>query len=289
MYEAGDPSRVVVRARRAPRRASTLIELLVVISVVGFLIALLLPSLKRSTDLAAAAVCRHQLKQIGVSLRMYRDENNGWLPTLDAVNQTAAAREPEPWFNKLFPTYLPDPAVLRCPRDPLGGLSTVSFSGSMARNQPRTGFASYGLNNFLLTAAGGALAQVDRYQPKRPLDTILSADLGPDNGEPTSRFGQNAVTQARAGGVMMWGDGFDPFSPDPPSTWLTTRHGSGIHMLTLDGGVRDVRTTEVLRTKIARTYPYCAAGGCTLCREYRSYHYSFAKDQLFWWTGPIPD
>jgi len=288
MREAGGPIRVFVRAAHASRRASTLIELLVVISVVGFLVALLIPSLKRSTDLAAAAICQHQLKEIGTSLHMYRDENNGWLPTIDPPSPIASARAPEPWFNKLFPTYLPDPAVLRCPRDPLGGLSTASFSRPTSRSEVRTGFASYGLNNFLLTAAGGALAQVDRYQPKRPLDTILSADLGPDDGEPLSRYGSTSTTQRRAGGVMMWGDGFDPFSPQPTSTWLTTRHGNGIHMLTLPGGVREVRTAEVLRTKIARSYPFCAAGGCTLCRAYRAYHYSFAKDQLFWWTGPIP-
>jgi len=281
--------RLAVRAARAERRASTLIELLVVISVVGFLSALLLPSLKRSTDLAAATVCRHNLREIGLGLQMYRYENNGWLPTPDPVivNTTASTDEArEPWFGKLSPTYLPDPAVLRCPRDPFGGRGLAA--NNRASGSVSAGFASYGLNNFILTAGGGRLAQVDRFAPKRSLDTILAADLGPDSGDLSSRSGPSGPMPRRDDGVLLWGDGFDPFSPQPASTWLTTRHGEGIHVLTLAGGIRDVRTTELLRTPIARTYRNCRAGGCTLCKDYRIFHYSFAKDQLFWWTGSVP-
>jgi type II secretory pathway pseudopilin PulG len=286
MRESGGSSPVFVRANRAGRRASTLIELLVVIAVVGFLIALFLPSLKRSTDLAAAAVCRHQLKEIGTSLHMYRDDNNGWLPTVDPPNPIAATRAPALWFTKLYPTYLGDPAVLRCPSDPFGGMATKSFSRST--QDPENAFASYGLNSFMLNAAGGVLAQIDRYLPRRPLDTILAADLGPDSHIPGTTLHSVKEPPERPGGVLLWGDGFDPFSPIPVGTWLTNRHGVGIHMLTIAGGVRDVNTTGLLKSPIARSYPNCAGGGCTLCLEYRTFHYSFAKDQLFWWTGPIP-
>ena len=287
MRDVGCPARVFVRAKCARRRASTLIELLVVIAVVGFLVALVIPSLKRSTDLAAAAVCRHQLKEIGTSIHMYRDDYNGWLPTIDPPSAIAASsRPPARWYAKLYPAYLPDPAVLRCPRDPFGGMSTASFARSS--EQPDEAFASYGMNSFLLNAAGGALAQIDRYLPRRPLDTILAADLGPDTHIPGTAGEGLKEPPDRPGGVLQWGDGFDPFSPFPVSTWLTARHGVGIHMLTIAGGVRDVNTTSLLRSSIARFYPSCAAGGCTLCQDYRTFHYSFAKDQLFWWTGPIP-
>lgn len=284
--DAGGPTRVFLRAKRAGRRAATLIELLVVISVTGFLIALFIPSLKRSTDLAAAAVCRHQLKQIGTTLFMYRDDNNGWLPAPDPPNPIAATRAPAKWFAKLYPTYLSDPAVLRCPRDPFGSAAVASLS--RATTQPEDAFASYGLNSFLLNASGGALAQIDRYLPRRPLDTILAADLGPDSHIPGTTLDGITQPPERPGGLMQWGDGYDPFNPIPVGSWLTNRHGMGIHMLTIAGGVRDVTTNGILRSPISRTYPNCAAGGCTLCLEYRTFHYSFAKDQLYWWTGPIP-
>jgi len=277
-----------LRARSgADRRASTLIELLVVFAIMGFLLSLLIPSLKRSTDMASATVCRHHLREIGRSLDMYRMENDGWLPlTARTVSNTPKRENPEPWFGMLYPTYLPDPMVLRCPKDPFG--YRVASVSSSIRNPMVSDYASYGLNNFIMTIAGGRLAQIDRNAPRRPLDTILVADHGPDAGGAGFRDGQT-VGPSRNHSLLMWSDGFDPFADTSiGGSWVTTRHGDGIHMLTLAGGVRDVRTTNVLRAPIQKRYPRCAAGGCTLCTELKLYHYSFAKDQLFWWTGPVP-
>ena len=287
MRQLDGPDYRAVRARRdAKQRASTLIELLVVVAIIGFLLSLLIPSLKRSTDMASATVCRYHLREIGHSLTLYRIENDGWLPPAETSTSSPLKHESaEPWFGKLYPTYLPDPMVLRCPKDPFGfRMATVS---SRIRDPVVADFASYGLNNFILTVAGGRLAHVDRNGPRRPLDTILSADLGPDDGVANPRSGTGVGPQ-RNDSLLMWGDGFDPFSDEVPRPWVTTRHGHGIHMLTLAGGVRDVRTTDILRSPIQKRYPRCAAGGCTLCIELKLYHYSFAKDQLFWWTGPVP-
>ncbi|MEK7731298.1 MAG: hypothetical protein AAB363_05525 [Planctomycetota bacterium] len=287
MRTVDDSDHLFLRARSgAARRASTLIELLVVFAIIGFLLSLLIPSLKRSTDMASATVCRHHLRELGRSLDMYRMENDGWLPVTAPVMSNPLKREdPEPWFGKLYPTYLPDPMVLRCPKDPFGyRMASVS---SRIRDPVVADFASYGLNNFIMTIGGGRLAHIDRNAPRRPLDTILAADLGPDIGGAASRGG-TVVGPSRNDSLLMWGDGYDPFAETATSPWVTTRHGHGIHMLTLAGGVRDVRTKDILRAPIQKSYPRCAAGGCTLCIELKLYHYSFAKDQLFWWTGPVP-
>jgi type II secretory pathway pseudopilin PulG len=282
-------TRVRVRAgSAAERRASTLIELLVVIAVIAFLSALLLPSLRRSTEMAAATVCRHHLRELGHSLQMYRIEHNGWLPIVEAPRpspETTTPRKAEPWFGKLYPTYLPDPQVLRCPRDPYG--FRLAVSASKMRDPAIADFASYGINSFIMSVGDGQLANVDHNSPRRPLDTILAADLGPDTGGAMASSGATRGP-ARNDSLLMWGDGYDPFATTHTDTWVTTRHGDGIHMLTLAGGVRDVRTTDVLDKPIRRFYQSCAAGGCTLCNEVKLVHYSFAKDQLFWWTGPLP-
>jgi prepilin-type N-terminal cleavage/methylation domain-containing protein/prepilin-type processing-associated H-X9-DG protein len=63
------------------RSAFTLVELLVVISIIGLLVAILLPSLRGARTQAKLVKCGSQLRQVGISLGMYADAANDWLPT----------------------------------------------------------------------------------------------------------------------------------------------------------------------------------------------------------------
>jgi prepilin-type N-terminal cleavage/methylation domain-containing protein len=63
------------------RKAFTLIELLVVISVIVLLIALLLPALRKARNQARATICQTKLKQWGMALALYTENNQGHLPT----------------------------------------------------------------------------------------------------------------------------------------------------------------------------------------------------------------
>jgi prepilin-type N-terminal cleavage/methylation domain-containing protein len=58
----------------------TLIELLVVVAIIALLIAILIPSLSRAREQARTVKCGANLRQYGVAVRMYLDENDRRFP-----------------------------------------------------------------------------------------------------------------------------------------------------------------------------------------------------------------
>jgi prepilin-type N-terminal cleavage/methylation domain-containing protein len=90
-----------------PDRGFTLIELLVVIAIIAILASMILPSLARAKAKGDRAVCLSNLKQIGLLIQYYTDDNNDTFPAHrnSGVNNTSDIISLTNWWGTTIINY----------------------------------------------------------------------------------------------------------------------------------------------------------------------------------------
>ena len=90
-----------MKSRQSSRQGFTLIELLVVIAIIAILAAILFPVFSKAREKARQAKCTSNLKQLGLAVTIYTQENDETLPAATDAMFTGTLALPE--------------KVLRCP------------------------------------------------------------------------------------------------------------------------------------------------------------------------------
>jgi prepilin-type processing-associated H-X9-DG protein/prepilin-type N-terminal cleavage/methylation domain-containing protein len=108
--------RLDVRQLKAPP-AFTLVELLVVIGIISILIAMLLPALNKARAAAKSVACLSNLRQVGMGLLMYANENHDYLPpwydgTASAADHAAGM---DRWNIRIEAQYVKNKDAFFCP------------------------------------------------------------------------------------------------------------------------------------------------------------------------------
>ena len=181
----------------------TLIELLVVVAIIALLIAILLPSLARSKAQAVRVKCAAQLKQWGMVVNLYAQENQDWFGVVWQEGPLSGPTPPKHFWNGIAvgTPELYDPewgnmdtkanmskysiGMRTCPGDPLFGQYAAAGATGGTFVQATRPPVDYVMTRYYPVMASNLMWKMG--QATHPNSTMLMCD------SPTVQYGTTAA------------------------------------------------------------------------------------------------